>query len=152
MRDWLGMGDSRSWDDTALCICSTQCAQYSVYAVLGVHSWSWDREIEPDDLTFCAEVKIELRTRKRDKERRWAIIMRYWDLGKLDVQDNLAFLTWQVQLQLQLVITPIHGLLHATRYVVPLISHLRLYPPYHSHLPPSSLSCPQLYHHVSAQS
>jgi hypothetical protein len=38
MRDWLGAGDSRSWDDRVLGVCSTRCMQYSVYAVLGVCS------------------------------------------------------------------------------------------------------------------
>jgi len=36
MRDWLGAGDSRSWDDAECCVCSMQCMQYAVYAVLGV--------------------------------------------------------------------------------------------------------------------
>jgi len=35
MRDWLGAGDSRSWDDAVRGVCSTQCMQYSVNAVLG---------------------------------------------------------------------------------------------------------------------
>jgi len=36
MRDSLGAGDSRSWDDAVLGVCSTRCMLYSVYAVLGV--------------------------------------------------------------------------------------------------------------------
>jgi hypothetical protein len=36
MRDWLGAGDSRSWDDAVCGVCSTQCMLYSVYAELGV--------------------------------------------------------------------------------------------------------------------
>ena len=36
MTDWLGAGDSRSWDDAVLCVCCTLCMLYSVYAVLGV--------------------------------------------------------------------------------------------------------------------
>jgi len=36
MRDWLGTGDSRSWDDAVCGVCSTQCMLYAVYAVLGV--------------------------------------------------------------------------------------------------------------------
>jgi len=51
MRDWQRAGDR----------CSTQCILYSVYAVLSVNSWSWNGEIEWDDLTSC----VELRTRKR---------------------------------------------------------------------------------------
>jgi len=38
MRDWLGAGDSRYWDDAARGVCSTQCMLYSVNAVLGVNS------------------------------------------------------------------------------------------------------------------
>jgi len=36
MRDWLGAGDSQSWDDAVRGVCSTRCMLYSVYAVLGV--------------------------------------------------------------------------------------------------------------------
>jgi len=36
MRDWLGVWDIRSWDDTVLGVCCTRCLQYSVYPVLGV--------------------------------------------------------------------------------------------------------------------
>jgi len=36
MRDWLGAGDSRSWDDAVRSVSSTQCMLYSVYGVLGV--------------------------------------------------------------------------------------------------------------------
>jgi len=38
----------------------------SVYAVLGVNSWSLHREIERDDLTSSSWVMVELRTRKRE--------------------------------------------------------------------------------------
>jgi len=38
MRDWLGAGASRSWDDAVLGLCSTLCMLYSVYAILGVNS------------------------------------------------------------------------------------------------------------------
>jgi len=34
--------------------CSTRCILYSVYAVLGVDSWSWHGEMERDDLTSCS--------------------------------------------------------------------------------------------------
>ena len=40
MRDWLGAGDSRSWDDAVCGSWSTQCMLYSVYAVLGVCLYS----------------------------------------------------------------------------------------------------------------
>jgi hypothetical protein len=36
MRDWLGAGDSQSWDDAVRSVCCTQCMLYSVYAVLSV--------------------------------------------------------------------------------------------------------------------
>jgi len=32
IRDWLGGGDSRSWDDAVCGVYSTQCMLYSVYA------------------------------------------------------------------------------------------------------------------------
>jgi len=49
MRDWLGAGDSRSWDDAVRGVCSgqcmlyfgeccTRCMLYSVYAVLCVNT------------------------------------------------------------------------------------------------------------------
>jgi len=49
MRDWLGGGDSRSWDEAVRGVCSTwcmlyfgvcctRCMLYSVYAVLGGNS------------------------------------------------------------------------------------------------------------------
>ena len=37
MRDWLGAGDSGSWDDAVVRgVCCTQCLLYSVYAVHSV--------------------------------------------------------------------------------------------------------------------
>jgi len=36
IRDSLGAGDSRSWDDAVCSVCSTRCMQYAVSAVLGV--------------------------------------------------------------------------------------------------------------------
>jgi len=38
IRDWLGAGDSRSWDDAVSGVCRTRCMLYSVYAVLGFNS------------------------------------------------------------------------------------------------------------------
>jgi len=35
IRDWLGAGDSRSYDGAVRSVCSTQCMLYSVYVVLG---------------------------------------------------------------------------------------------------------------------
>ena len=50
MRDWLGAGASRSWDDAVCGVRSTQCMLYLVDAVLGVNSSTWHEEIESDDL------------------------------------------------------------------------------------------------------
>jgi hypothetical protein len=36
MRDWLGAGGSRSWNDVVRGVSSSLCMMYSVYAVLGV--------------------------------------------------------------------------------------------------------------------
>jgi len=44
---------------------------YSVYAVLGVNSWSCHGEIERDDLTLCSAMMVELWTTKRDGGWRW---------------------------------------------------------------------------------
>jgi len=38
MRDWLGAGESWSWGDAVLSVCSILCTSYSVYAFLGVCS------------------------------------------------------------------------------------------------------------------
>jgi len=39
---------------------------YSVYAVLGVNSCSWHREIERDDFTLCSAMMRELWKRERE--------------------------------------------------------------------------------------
>jgi len=36
MRDWLGVRDSRSWDDAVRGVCSPKCMQYLVDTVLCV--------------------------------------------------------------------------------------------------------------------
>jgi len=41
------------------------CMLYSVYAVLGGNSWSWQGEIGRDNSTLCSVMMIELWTRKR---------------------------------------------------------------------------------------
>jgi hypothetical protein len=51
MRDWLGAGDSRSWDGAVVGVCSTRCTQFSVYAILGVNLSSLHGELDRDDLT-----------------------------------------------------------------------------------------------------
>jgi len=68
------------------------------------------------------------------------IIMRNWDLRKFGVWVNVPSPIRQVRVPIQRVITPIWGLLNPIRQVVPLISQVRLYPPYRSHLHPASLS------------
>jgi len=62
-----------------------------------------------------------------------------WDLREFRAQVNLQSPIGQVQVLIQRVITPIWGLPNPIRNVVTLISHIRLYPPYHSHLHPNSL-------------
>ena len=46
----------------------------------------------------------------------------------------------QVRVPIPRKLSPIRGLFNPIRQVVPLISHIRLYPPYHCHLHPPSLS------------
>jgi len=67
---------------------------YSVYAVLGVNSWSRHEEIERDDLTLCSAIMVELWTRKREM----------WDEDENDVEETseyeksgvrLALLGWE---------------------------------------------------------
>jgi len=81
-RDWLVVGDIRSWDDAVcdvgstwciwylvyavLSVCCTRCMLCSVYAVLGGNSWSWHGEIERDDWSSCSWVMVELRTREKE--------------------------------------------------------------------------------------
>jgi hypothetical protein len=36
LRDWLGVGDTRSWDYAVCSVCSTLSMLYTVYAVVGV--------------------------------------------------------------------------------------------------------------------
>jgi len=43
----------------------TRCMLYLANAVLTVNSWSWDREIERDDLTLGSTMMVELWMRKR---------------------------------------------------------------------------------------
>jgi hypothetical protein len=141
MRDWLGVGDSRSWDDeysvyAVLSVCCTWYMLYSVYGVLGVNSWSWLGEIETDHLTSCSWVMVE---KERDEEDMWEIIIRNWDLWEFCVRVNFPFLRGPVLLPIRGVKTPVQGPLDPIRHVVPMTSHIRLYPPYHSHFHPPSL-------------
>jgi len=66
--------------------------------------------------------------------------MRNWDLREFRVRVNLPSPIRQVRVPIRRVITPIRGLLNPIRQVVPLISQVRSYPPYRSHLHPPSLS------------
>jgi len=97
------------------------------------------------------------------------IIMRNWDLREFLVQVNWPSPIQQVRVPIRRVITPIRGLPNPIRQVVPLISHIRSYPPHRAYLhlhPPSlsfssttltslqntKLSHPSLSHHVMMMS
>jgi len=121
MRNWLGAGDCRSWDDAVLC----------------VNSWLRHGEIERDDLTSCSEVMVELSTRK------WEIEGNHHE--KLGLREFRVRVDWpspirQVRVPIRRELSPIRGLPNPIRQVVPLIPHIRSYPPSHSHLHPPSLS------------
>jgi len=68
------------------------------------------------------------------------IIMRNWDLREYRVRFNWPSPIQQVWVPIRRVITPIRGLPKPIRQVVPLIPHIRSYPPHRSHLHPPSLS------------
>ena len=82
-------------------------------------SWGWERE-------------------------RWEengqIIMRNWNLREFCAQVNWPSPIWQVRVPIQRVITKIRSLPNPIRQVVPLLSHIRSYPPHCSHRYPPSLS------------
>jgi len=80
---------------------------------------------------------VELRTRK------WEIRGNHHEklgLREFRVEVNWPSPIWQVWVLIRRALTPIRGLPNPIREVVPLISHIRSYPPYHSHLHPPSLS------------
>jgi len=77
--------------------------------------------------------------KKQRDEMRWEIIIRNWDFRELCVRVNLPCPIRQVGPTIQPVITPIWGLLNPIGQVVPLISQIRSYSPYCSHLHPTSL-------------
>jgi len=94
--------------------CCTQCMLYSVYAVLGVNSWSCHGEIERDDLTLCSAMMVEMWMRKSEM----------WDEDENDVEDTsgyeksgvrLAWLGWE-----DLVLV----LWHARSGLVPAVSRM----------------------------
>ena len=75
---------------------------------------------------------------------------RKWEIGGND-HDRLGLrefrvrviwpsLIWQVRVPIRPELTPIQGVPNPIRQIVPLISHIRSYPPYHSYLHPLSLS------------
>jgi len=68
------------------------------------------------------------------------IIMRNWDLREFRVRFNWPSPIQQVWVPIRRGITPIRGLPKPIRQVVPLIPHIRSYPPHLSHLHPPSLS------------
>jgi len=67
-------------------------------------------------------------------------IMRNWVLREFRVQVDWPSPIWQLWDPIRHVITPIRGLPNSIRHVIPLISHICLYLPHHSHLHPPSLS------------
>jgi len=64
--------------------------------------------------------------------------MRNWEFREFHVKVNLPFPIWQVWVPIHQLIPSIHGLLNPILQVIPLITHIRLYPPYHYHLDPPS--------------
>ena len=66
--------------------------------------------------------------------------MRNRDLRDIRVRGNLPSPIRQVRVPFRPVITPKRGLPNPISQVVPVISHIRLYPPHRSHLHPPSLS------------
>jgi len=80
---------------------------------------------------------VELSTRK------WEIGGNYH--GKLGLREFRVRVNWpspirQVRVPIWRELTPIRGLPNPIRQVVPLVSHIRSYPPYHSHSHPPSPS------------
>jgi len=80
---------------------------------------------------------VELSTRK------WEIGGNHHEklgLRKFRVRINWTSPIWQARVPIRRELTPIRGLPNPIRQVVPRISHVRSYPPYHPHLHPPSLS------------
>jgi hypothetical protein len=59
--------------------------------------------------------------------------MRNWDLREFSLQVNLPFMIGQVSALIRRVIKLIRGLPNQFRQVIPLISHIRSYPPHRPH-------------------
>jgi len=133
MRDWPGAGQ---W------ICgwySTRWMQCSVCAALGDNSWSWQAELERDDLTLCSVVMVELKTTKRemrgDEGNHYVKLV----LREFCVQVNWPSPIQQVRVPIWRVVTPLHGLRNPIRQVVALIPNIHSYPPDRLHCHPPSL-------------
>jgi len=92
--------------------CCTQCMLYSVYAVLGVNSWSCHGEIERDDLTLCSAMMVEMWARKRDMG----------DEDENDVEDTSGYDKSGVQLAWSGWEDLVSVLLHATLGLIPAVS------------------------------
>jgi len=130
------MTDETGWERETV---NLGMMQYSVYAILGANSWSWHGEIERDDFTLCSQVMVELRTRKREMKEDTGTHHEKPGLEELGVWVNSPSPIGQVWVPIRWAITPLQGLPNPIRQVVPLISHIRSYPAYHSHLYPPSL-------------
>jgi len=83
---------------------------------------------------------IELSTRKREIGGDGGNHQEKLGLREIRVRVNWPSPIRQVRVPIRRVITPIGGLANPITQVVPLISHICSYPPYHSHLHPPSLS------------
>jgi len=80
---------------------------------------------------------------ERDRDR-WQklgeINLRNWDVTESCVWVNLRTSLQQVRVPIRSVITAIRSLHNPIRQVIPLTSHIHLYPRHHSHLNPPSIS------------
>jgi len=124
MRDWLGAGDCRSWDDAVLGVCCTRC-QLMIMAWRDREGWL--------NFTFLGDGRVEHKKERRSEEM-GEIIMRTWDLREVRVRVNWPSPIRQVPVPIRRVITLKRGLPNPTMQVILLISHSHSYPPYRFHL------------------
>jgi len=82
---------------------------------------------------------VELSTRRREIRGDGGNHHEKLGLREFHVRVNWPSPIRQVRVPIRCVITPIRGLPNPIRQVVPLISNIRSYPPYHSHRHPLSL-------------
>jgi len=120
-------------------VCCTRCMLYIVYAVLGVNSESWQGEIDRDVLSSCSYVMVKLRTRMIEMWRYGGNHRAKLGLKRILCPSQLTIPIQQVRVPIRHLITSIQGFPNPIRQVVPVISHIRAYPPHRSHLHPSSL-------------